>query len=95
MKHVSESLLSMRKSTYQMATPPKENGVFVANRNKTEQNGFYEIGPGELSLNNTQGLFVPTKAFSLLRHSHSKLQQFKQLFRMTRIVLANTPTILQ
>ena len=95
MKHVSESLLSMRKSTYQMATPPKENGVFVADGNKTEQNGFYEIGPGELSLNNTQGLFVPTKAFSLLRHSHSKLQPFKRLFRMTRIVLANIPTILQ
>ena len=61
MKHVSESLLSMRKSTYQMATPPKENGVFVANRNKTEQNGFY----------NTQGLFVPTKALSLLLKAFS------------------------
>ena len=46
MKRVSESLLSMRKSTYQMATPPKENGVFVANRNKTEQNGFAESAPG-------------------------------------------------
>ena len=48
MKHVSESLLSMRKSTYQMATPPKENGVFVANRNKTEQNGFAEFSPGSV-----------------------------------------------
>ena len=46
MKHVSESLLSMRKSTYQMAPPPKENGVFIANRNKTEQNGFAESAPG-------------------------------------------------
>ena len=46
MKRVSESLLSMRKSTYQMATPPKENGVFVANRSKTEQNGFAESAPG-------------------------------------------------
>ena len=45
-KRVSESLLSMRKSTYQMATPPKENGVFVANRNKTEQNGFPKSAPG-------------------------------------------------
>ena len=65
---------------------------------QSKQNGakrFYEIGPGDFSLNNTQGLFVPTKAFSLLRHSHSKLQQFKRLFRMTRIVLANIPTILQ
>ena len=65
---------------------------------QSKQNGakrFSEIGAGELSLNNTQGLFVPTKAFSLLRHSHSKLQQFKRLFRMTRIVLANIPTILQ
>ena len=65
---------------------------------QSKQNGakrFSEIGPGDFSLNNTQGLFVPTKAFSLLRHSHSKLQQFKRLFRMTRIVLANIPTILQ
>ena len=46
MKHVSGSLLSMRESTYQMATPPKENGVFVANRNETEQNGFPKSAPG-------------------------------------------------
>ena len=43
MKHVSESLLSMGKSTYQMATPPKENGVFVANRNTTRTNTY--LGP--------------------------------------------------
>ena len=53
MKRVSESLLSMRKSTYQMATPPKENGVFVANRNKTEQNGAKQVLP-----NSPRGSFL-------------------------------------
>ena len=65
---------------------------------QSKQNGakrFCQIVPGEFSLNNIQGLFVPTKAFSLRRHSHSKLQQFKWLCRMTRTVLANIPTILQ
>ena len=32
---------------------------------------FYEIGPGDFSLNNTQGLVVPTKALSLLLKAFS------------------------